>query len=455
MALSIAIPSVDAASYNVASEKDIRFQFDLNPDQMQVVGNTLIITVDGKQIFLNNIIAEDGTVSVEAFQMPGGVDISAPDFMASLMGTTDSQLETAADAAANGGSGIVEAFSDNGGLFDGIDALDGNSGIPRSSGIELDRPDTPGIDTGDSYNYVIDAYWGLQYANYTSTSGLDPIHETNFLYGKTRTFETYEGGTGHDTLSLTNDSNALFLDDQYTHSGTAEAGLVNIEVINAGDGDDLVDMSSHSLTYQDVTINGGAGHDALWGNVGNDTLNGGTGHDTLIGGNGEDVLSGGDGNDRLYGGHDNDILYGGSGNDTIYGGDGNDRAYLGDGDDRYNSGTGYHDEVTLGDGADTIVINSTNVTDGWNDSLVHVLDFNAAEDTIQLNGYDILHVDSGTDYTALFIGTDASHQNTWLILDGVDQSDISSFIATHSNIDTSTPDPTDYILEHTQQTDFF
>ncbi|MBP9941087.1 MAG: type I secretion C-terminal target domain-containing protein [Comamonas sp.] len=57
---------------------------------------------------------------------------------------------------------------------------------------------------------------------------------------------------------------------------------------------------------------------------GNDTLRGDAGNDILYGQGGADTLEGGDGNDILYGGTGNDTLQGGKGNDTLVGGSGDD-----------------------------------------------------------------------------------------------------------------------------------
>ena len=65
------------------------------------------------------------------------------------------------------------------------------------------------------------------------------------------------------------------------------------------------------------TLNGGNGHDALWGGLGNDRLNGGNDDDLLSGGLGNDVLIGGAGRDQLSGDMGNDILTGGAGADEF------------------------------------------------------------------------------------------------------------------------------------------
>ena len=75
----------------------------------------------------------------------------------------------------------------------------------------------------------------------------------------------------------------------------------NIENINSGLGDDIVDLTSpdYSLVGQDITVDGGSGNDTLWGSDANETLKGGVGDDELFGGAGTNVLTGGAGADEF------------------------------------------------------------------------------------------------------------------------------------------------------------
>jgi len=78
-------------------------------------------------------------------------------------------------------------------------------------------------------------------------------------------------------------------------------------VINAGDGADIVDLSSGSVA---ATVNG---------DDGNDTLTGGSGNDQLVGNSGDDVVSGGGGDDNVIGGAGRDTVSGGTGNNIVDG----------------------------------------------------------------------------------------------------------------------------------------
>jgi Ca2+-binding RTX toxin-like protein len=69
-----------------------------------------------------------------------------------------------------------------------------------------------------------------------------------------------------------------------------------------------------------LTLEGGAGNDALWGGEGNDILGGGDDDDTLAGGLGDDVSNGEGGNDTFDEGaasNGGDVFNGGLGTDTV------------------------------------------------------------------------------------------------------------------------------------------
>ena len=131
---------------------------------------------------------------------------------------------------------------------------------------------------------------------------------------------TYDGLDGVDRLNMTSAGDALFIDD-----GFGNQVIENIEIILAGSGGDIIDLSHATMTLNnDVNILGSAGDDILWGNIGNDTISGASGYDILDGGPGHDNLDGGSDNDYLSGWTGNDVLDGGTGDDVLVGGDGND-----------------------------------------------------------------------------------------------------------------------------------
>ncbi len=121
-----------------------------------------------------------------------------------------------------------------------------------------------------------------------------------------------DGGTWDDTLNLTAGNDAFFIDDVYsehhsslTLSDTTQgidsiARVIDLETINAGEGNDIVDLTSTNFILTNaVTINGEAGNDNLWGSNGDDVIDGGAGNDSIFGGAGDDTLTGGTGSDTF------------------------------------------------------------------------------------------------------------------------------------------------------------
>jgi RHS repeat-associated protein len=114
--------------------------------------------------------------------------------------------------------------------------------------------------------------------------------------------------------------------------------------VDAGDGDDLVDLRSVPPGVN-VTILGGAGSDVLLA---------GPGNDVLFGGDGADWIEGGGGNDWLFGGKDADALFGHISTSASILEDADatrNRLFGGDGDDLLYSR--WQDQVVGGAGADS------------------------------------------------------------------------------------------------------
>ena len=132
------------------------------------------------------------------------------------------------------------------------------------------------------------------------------------LTGKNRFSTVFTGSDDATVLFLTDDANgdAFFLDDIYTANGS-DARIRKMSEIQAGAGDDIVDLTSTRFAYEEhaskqLTVRGGDGNDILWGNAGHN------------------IMFGDAGNDKIYGGSDDDVLVGGIGNDTMHGGGGDD-----------------------------------------------------------------------------------------------------------------------------------
>ena len=225
-----------------------------------------------------------------------------------------------------GGDGNDVLFGGDGNdvLFggDGNDELDGNSGHDTLNGGEGDdrlKGDAGyNIVNGDAGNDTIildgngtfsSAFTALNISSSIQTGTEERIK----LVGKTRFEDVMDGGGDVDTVELTDASDAFFLHDSFSgfhssltlsndyngKSGTAR--VENIENINAGDGDDVVDLTSpdYLLAGQTITVDGGGGDDTLWGSDANETLKGGDDDDVLFGGAGINELVGGSGADEF------------------------------------------------------------------------------------------------------------------------------------------------------------
>ena len=170
---------------------------------------------------------------------------------------------------------------------------------------------------------VLDADGVWTYGAYAKNVGLNSVLGTGELIslkGYNKFSDVVDGGEDSDEIVLTNSDDAFFLHDSFSAlhgsltqiSDNTTARLIDLEMISAGDGDDLIDLTSEnfSLASIDMTLNGEAGDDILWAAQGDDTLNGGTGDDVLNGSSGNDTLTGSSGADIFE-------FTATSGNDTI------------------------------------------------------------------------------------------------------------------------------------------
>jgi Ca2+-binding RTX toxin-like protein len=217
----------------------------------------------------------------------------------------------------------------------------------------------------DTLYFYRDSTWGRNaWRTHNGSPGVDGTGARVSIAGKRLSNDVFRGGLGDDLLLGTGGSDAILLDD--TASGALESGprLSSIETIDAGGGDDVVDLTSRRYDYGDVTVMGGAGNDTLWSSSGNDTLLGEWGNDNMHGGAGNDYLYGGSGRDVLRGGWGVDLLQGGSNDDELRdygrslldGGSGSDLLVGGAGNSMFVGGRG-DDTIRLGGGADVIAFN--------------------------------------------------------------------------------------------------
>lgn len=190
----------------------------------------------------------------------------------------------------------------------GSDLLDGagdNDTLNGGAGADLLR----GGAGNDILHFNADIIFdgGVMAANIGSP-GIEGTLETKSANGTNGSFDVFDGGAGYDILAMTSGSDTLFLfDDNHAfHAAGSGLRLIDVEQVDAGDGNDIIDLTHDLYSYGDIVLNGGNGDDYLWSSVGNDTIDGGEGIDNLWGGVGNDILYGGAGDDRIVGGPDAD-----------------------------------------------------------------------------------------------------------------------------------------------------
>jgi Ca2+-binding RTX toxin-like protein len=169
------------------------------------------------------------------------------------------------------------------------------------------------------------------------------------LYGAGDDNDLIDGGTGFDTLKVTqatsnsNDNVTVSLSGgSLTNVGGMSVQNVENAELDLGAGTDTLNYNGTSDAVEvDLltgtatgfsfvrgveNVTGGTGNDTLLGNVADNHLVGAAGNDTLRGGFGNDNLEGNAGADLLYGEQGDDIINGGDGDDRVDGGVGNDTA---------------------------------------------------------------------------------------------------------------------------------
>ena len=210
-----------------------------------------------------------------------------------------------------GGKGSDELFGGKG--HDKIDGGDDNDKLKGGEGHDY----ILGGKGSDTLELEADGIWESKYkaknmGDDGSTLGIG-TGEKIALGGKNKFEDVLDGGEDSDLLKLTDTSDAFFLHDSFSgfyeevdksltdHAGMASAKRVlSVETIDAGGGDDIVDLTSSLFNMDEISgmvVEGGLGNDVIWASSGDDDLRGGEGHDTLFGGKGTDTLTGGSGSD--------------------------------------------------------------------------------------------------------------------------------------------------------------
>ncbi len=209
----------------------------------------------------------------------------------------------------------------------------------------------------------------------SSSTNLEQEESTTF----TVTFTPSRVGTHTATLTIVNDDpdhNNYTLD--LTGIGTIEQQLTG------SNNDDQIINSSETLI-----INSGLGHDTVTGNQQGESISAGDGNDVIDANEGNDRVYADAGNDSVSGGIGNDYLRGGEHDDSLYGNEGNDYLIGDSGNDYLDGGVG-SDRLRGGSGNDTFVLSTAQGTD-------LILDFNPAEDQLELQGLQVSDLSFDTD----------------------------------------------------------
>ncbi|MEC8664785.1 MAG: DUF4114 domain-containing protein [Pseudomonadota bacterium] len=295
--------------------------------------DTLFMTNKGDAIFVEDRFTGQQRVhSVEVFIAGDGGDVvhlastnyelgdiivdggDAEDLIWSNVGD-DELFGRGGDDIMDGGPGndILWGGGGNGQSGSGNDTLSGGDGADMLHGE----------DGNDTLVFTADAQFESIYRAYNiGTPTVEGTGDLINISGFNLSKDIFDGGEGYDTIVMTDGNDAFFLDNPFHefHSDGSSLRIIDIEQIDAGAGDDVVDLTNDQLGYGDIVMNGGDGNDYLWSSDGNDTINGDAGDDDIYGGGGDDTLNGGTGNDTINGSIGNDTIRGGAGNDVIYGG---------------------------------------------------------------------------------------------------------------------------------------
>jgi Ca2+-binding RTX toxin-like protein len=382
---------------------------------------------------------------------PFSIDIGTSETLVLLANGGDDQFSATGNLAALIGIGVVGGtgndtiLGSNGGDFligsegnDFVDAQQGNDLVALGAG-----DDTAQWDPGDGSD-TIEGQHGTDTLVFNGSSGAE-IFEASNNGGRLRFTRNLASivmdvndlelvdlnALGNTDTLITNDLSGTEVvrvdaDLAGTLGGTTGDAVADTVIVNATDGDDVVDVvgggTSASVlglsTQVNITNSEGANDSLVVNTLGGDDSVTAT---TLPAGVIKLTVDGGAGDDSLLGSQGADVFLGGAGADLAFGDNGNDLALLGAGEDvfQWDPGDG-SDTVEGQDGADALVFNGANVSENFDvaanggrvllfrDVASVTMDLDDVEslDLRALAGADDLVVGdlSGTDLTA--IGSD-------------------------------------------------
>ena len=275
----------------------------------EVISHDMILVTDwvdrpdGSVIFQSSVVADLDLQTLN----------SAFESVTALSGetiqlTSRSLVTVESDATALGSSegDIFELVVDSSVVIGGAGADEIRIGETDFSYIETGAGDDR-VTVDPSQRWSIDNL----YAVHVSGSGVSTGQQVLLTGEYDQSTSFIIGGAGNDTVTFGDGHDAIALDDFVTELsdyGSSEASIANIneiarfsdiEVINAGAGQDIIDFSSTRFGIDGITSEGGDGQDIMWGSDLSEVINGGAENDIINGGDGDDTLTGGAGRDRF------------------------------------------------------------------------------------------------------------------------------------------------------------
>lgn len=109
---------------------------------------------------------------------------------------------------------------------------------------------------------------------------VDEINEQNLGISH----DKYDGGEGVDILEMTDGDDYLQIEDDISpyHVNAFGQRISDIEIIESGAGDDVVDLDSDVYAYGNVTVFGGVGNDVIYSGAGDDVIYGGDNDPAIV-----------------------------------------------------------------------------------------------------------------------------------------------------------------------------